>query len=162
MHATARQPANRNRTPKLRKTEVQELRAALGHHDVGRLQIAMNDSSLMRGIERFGDLNRRLQSLVWLQGSPLQTLSECVSFQELEHKVIDAVIAPDVEQGADVGMLQRGDGPRFTLKPMFQIRIGERRNLDRDEAAEAVIARLVDFAKAASAHHREDFVRPES
>src|SRR2546421_7057435 len=59
-------------------------------------------------------------------------------------------------------MLQRGDGPRFTLKPMFQIRIGGRKNLDRDEAAEAVIARLVDFAKAASAHHREDFVRPES
>ena len=42
---------------RLRETEVEHLhRAVRSHFDVGRLQIAMDDPLLVRGLERVGDL----------------------------------------------------------------------------------------------------------
>ena len=47
-----------------RQTEVQDLGAAApGHEDVGRLDIAMNDSSLMRGVEGVSDVDGELRGV---------------------------------------------------------------------------------------------------
>src|SRR5262249_5977077 len=44
--------------PRLGETEVEHLhRSAGGNLDVGRLQVAMNDALLMRGLERLGNLS---------------------------------------------------------------------------------------------------------
>jgi hypothetical protein len=41
-----------------RQSEVEQLDAAIATHlDVGRLQVAVNDTDRVRGVERFGDLH---------------------------------------------------------------------------------------------------------
>ena len=55
----------RHRVHRFRKTEVQHLhRAIVPDLDVRRLQIAMDDTLLVRGFERLGDLPGNRQRLV--------------------------------------------------------------------------------------------------
>ena len=64
-------PRHRNRParrPQLRQPEVQQLRAGLRQHDVGGLEIAMDDALAVRLVERVGDLERAIVS-AWSSGS---------------------------------------------------------------------------------------------
>ena len=68
-------------------------------------------------------------------------------------------------EGADVRMIQRGDGTCLTVKALAKIRISGDvggQDFDRDGAIEARVARLVDFAHAAAADRRDDFIRTET
>jgi hypothetical protein len=65
----------------------------------------------------------------------------------------------------DVGMIERGRGTRFTFESIHAGGIGDSvrpENLDRDGAAQAVVARAIDLAHAAGAKRADDFVRAES
>ena len=75
------------------------------------------------------------------------------------------VARPDVVELTDVGMVQRGDRPRFVLESTQTIGIsGEpfRKDLDRHVAPEAGVARAIDLAHAARAERGEDLVRTEA
>ena len=61
-------------------------------------------------------------------------------------------------QGADVGMVQRRDGPRLALGSFAELLGGD---LDGDVPSDAGIARAIDLAHAAGADLRDDFVRAE-
>jgi hypothetical protein len=61
---------------------------------------------------------------------------------------------PNVVQGADARVVQRGDCPRLALEPVPQRRITTymgRQHFDRDDAIEARVLRFVDLAHAARA-----------
>ncbi len=61
-------------------------------------------------------------------------------------------------------MVQRGDRPRFTLKPLArELGAGEarRQHLDGDLAVEAAVARAIDLAHTAGADGGDDLVRAE-
>ena len=73
--------------------------------------------------------------------------------------------SPDVVQRADVRMVERRDGARFALEALAELGIGGEcvgQDLDRDDAIEPRVARLVDLAHAAGADEREDFVGAEA
>ena len=67
-----------------------------------------------------GDLERLIQ---W-QRPLLQPLRQRLPVEILHNQEVDPVLAPDVEEGADVRVVQGGDGAGLALEPLFQIGIG--------------------------------------
>ena len=91
-------------------------------------------------------------------------MGERLTLQVLEHKKVDTALGADVVKNADVGMVQAGDGARFTLEALAAHGIaGEmrRQNLDGHGAVKAGVPGAINLAHPARAQRREDFVRPE-
>src|SRR4029450_660402 len=67
-----------------RQAKIKQLRATASQHDVGRLQVAMNDAVSMGVVERAGDLDRVRQCDIQWQRSFLETRGRCVSLEVLD------------------------------------------------------------------------------
>ena len=61
--------------------------------------------------DRCGDLSRQPENFL-CRYRPAQG----VAVQILHHQEVEAILAPDVKQGADVRMIQRRDRARFVLE----------------------------------------------
>src|SRR5271169_5005037 len=69
---------------------------------------------------------------------------------------------PDVIQRADVGMVQRRDGPRLALEALFGLRIVRqmcRQNLERNRAVEPSVAGAVHLAHPTCTGRGDYFIR---
>ena len=84
----------------------------------------MNDPQPVGAGERFGDLVGRPECLVERNRPVLQTAGQRLPVEILHDQEVDAVLAADVEDRADVGMRQRGDRLGLALEPLLQIGIG--------------------------------------
>ncbi len=111
--------------------EVHQLGACLRQHDVGRLQIAMDDARAMRFVERIGDVDRVRHRFVERQRSISQPRGQRFSLDQFHHQEVDAVVLADVVQRADVRMVQCGDGLGFALEARTELRVGQRVSVDR-------------------------------
>ena len=97
----------------LRQPEVQHLdRAIASDLDVGGLEVAMDDALLVRRVQGIGDL-----SCVAERGVERQRALRRLSVHELHHEVVGT----DVVQRADVGVVQRRDGPRFAFESIAEV-----------------------------------------
>jgi len=80
-------------------------------------------------------------------------------FEQLHHdEVLPVVIRclPDVVNGADMRMVERGCGSRFALKTLHRLRVGgevRREELQGHLSSEPRVFRAVDDAHAAAAKH---------
>ena len=90
-------PGARRLRPLLGQAEVEQLDARLRHHDVARLQIAMDESLAVRLVERVGQLHRVGEGLIERQRSARQALGERLALDELHHEVAPG--APDGASG---------------------------------------------------------------
>ena len=106
----------------LRQSEVHDLRAGFGEHDVAGLEVPVHDTLSMRLVEGVGQLNGDLQRLIQRQGMPPQPLRQRFPFQEFHDEIIDPVLPADIEYGTDVRMAQRRQGPGFSFEPGFSDR----------------------------------------
>ena len=71
----------------------------------------------------------------------------------------------DVVNGADVWVVQGGDGSRFLLEALPRLRVGRERareHLDGNRAIEARVARAIDLAHAAGPDWGDDLVRTKA
>jgi len=139
------------------EAEIKHLHDARGRdHDVGRLQITMDDAFFVRGFERVGDLPGVIESNIeW------QRALERLSHNQLHHKSA-FFHAVDLR---DVGVIERGQYLCFALEACEALRVlGERRrkNLDRYVAIELGVVCAVDFAHTARPDGRKDFVRSQT
>jgi hypothetical protein len=113
------------------KAEIQELRlrrsgrtrGCPGEHDVPGLQVAMNDAGPMRGVESVSNLGRDGQDLRVGQRSPCDPGGERVAVEQFHDQERHAVLVPDVEEGADVRVTERRDGPHLAVEPFAESRI---------------------------------------
>jgi hypothetical protein len=83
----------------------------------------------------------------------------------LHHQKVDALVAADVVEGADVGMIQRRDGPRLALEPITRSPVvGHtcRQHFDRDGTIEPRVAREIHLAHATGSNASGDFVWPNA
>ena len=83
------------------------------------------------------------------------------AFQILHGDEGAAVLLADVVNGADVGMVQSGGGPRFALEPAQRLPVARqvvRQELEGHEATESSVLRFVDHAHAAAAELLDDAV----
>ena len=51
------------------------------------------------------------------QGTAREAIGQRLAVEQLHHEVVHAVLMPDVVDGADVRVVQRGDGARLALEP---------------------------------------------
>ena len=147
---------------RLRQAEVQHLHDAVGSHlDIGRLQIAMDDPFLVRGLERIADLARDGQRVRGPEASGLNDRVERLALHQLHHERRDPLGLFEAVDLRDVGMIERREQTRFALEPREAIgAAGEcaRQDFDRDVAPELRVARAIDLAHAAGADPRLDLV----
>src|SRR5713226_9726663 len=89
--------------------------AQIGHKDVCRLDIAMNDSLCVRRSQPVGNFNSKRQQSLGLQRAPRNVLLERFAVQKLHDDERSSVVLSNVINGADVRMVQRRSG--FSLAP---------------------------------------------
>jgi hypothetical protein len=144
-----------------RQPEVEHFdRSVSGDLDVARLQIAVDDSLVVRGLERRRDLSRQAQRFVERQPRGRtralgEHLGKRLAFDQFHHQIIRS----DVVQRADVWMIERGDRARFALEALAETLVGE---LDGDVASEPGIAGSIHDAHAASPDLGRDLIRANS
>jgi hypothetical protein len=149
---------------RLREAEVHQLGSGLSQHDVARFQIAMDNALAMRSGKSFGDGDADLENLVHGQCAFAQALGESFSFKKLHDQEIGAILAADVVELTNVGMVQRRDGASLTLHTQLEFRGSGKvrsKNLDGDDTVETRVAGTVDFAHAARAEGADDLVGTE-
>ena len=138
--------------------------AARSDEDIRGLDIAMNDAAGMSGVERIGNLNREIEERGKRNRAAADSFAERLAFEQLHDEKWAAIRFAYVEERADAGMIQRGDGARFALKAFERGGIvsefaGEK--FQRDEAAETNIFGAEDLAHAAAAERFDDAIMRE-
>jgi hypothetical protein len=147
----------------LGEAEVEHLHAAVGaDHDIGRLEVAMDDPPGVRRGERLGDGNRNRQQLVELESARRNQPVERRPLHQLHRDEGNVVRFLDGVNGDDIGMVQRRDGARFTGEAAAVLAVVGLENFQRDVALEARIAGPVDLAHTPDAEEGNDFVRPQA
>ena len=109
----------------------------------------MHHAFAVRRIERFRDLPRQPHGFL----NRLRSL-ERIAFYVFQHQVIRS----DVEDLADVRMIQGGDRASFLLKARAVLGV---QPLHRHDAIQPRVPRLPHLTHAARANRREDFIRAE-
>ena len=108
-------------------------------------------------IDREGDLSGKFDATV-------APLLQRLAVQILHHQVVDAVLLPDVENGADVRVAQRGQRFGFTLEALLQgwiARDVQAQDLDGDVPVEPRIVRPIHLAHATGLDQRLDAIGTE-
>ena len=138
-----------------RNAEVENLYATIfGDEDVVGLEIAMNDSFLMRGRQTAGDLARIVDRSTLCKRRPSHSLAHGLALEQLRDNIGRAIVRADVMHDEDVRMIERARGAGLLLESLqsfFVIRVRRRQNLDRDIASQTRVARAINFAHPASA-----------
>ncbi len=146
----------------LGEAEVQDLRLpAIGHEDVGRLDVAMDDVLRVRGIERVRNLDPQLDELLGSERPPGDAMLQRLPFEELHHDKGLTRVLVDVVDRADVRVIQRRRGARLALKAFERLTVvreiaGE--ELQRDLPAKLHVFTLVDDPHAAATEFLDDAV----
>jgi hypothetical protein len=132
----------------LGQPEVQDLGLpVVGDKQVGRLDIAVDDALLVRGIQRIGDLDGQLCQVLGRQRPAQDPLLECATLQQLHGDEVPAVGFVDVVNGANIGVVQRRGGARLALEAFERVLIARklfRQELQRHLPAELQIFGLVN------------------
>ena len=144
------------------EAEVENFRvAALGDEDVGGLDIAVNDAGVVSGVEGVGAVDADFEEAFEFERVRGDDVLERGAVEKFHGDEGAAVVFADVVDGADVGMVQRGGGTRFTFESFERLRVvgeivGEK--FESDEAAEARVFGFVDDAHSATAEFFDDAV----
>ena len=117
--AQAGQLAQRRVLDRLGQTEIEQLHARLGDHDVAGLQIAMDDPRFVRAVERLGDLDAIADHLLERQRPFRQAVGKALAVDELH----DQISVADVVERADVRVVELRDGACLALHPKPQLRV---------------------------------------
>ena len=127
-------------------------------HHVLRLDVAVHDTVAVRFGQRVGHLRADGDGRRQFEGRLLQAVGKGVAVDILHGDEATAVDFSDFEHRADVGMLQRGRGARFTQQPLARGVVCEirREDLQGDATAQPGVFREVDLAHAACSERRLD------
>ena len=120
----------------------------------------------MRSFERLGDLTGDRQRFVEREWALRDAVCERRAVDELEdERAHTSRSFLDTVDLRDVRMIERREHLRLALKSRDAIRVGGEqlgKNLDRDVAAQARVARSIHFAHAARADGGHNLVRADS
>ena len=108
------------------------------------------------------DLAGVVDGLAMRQRRCADARAQRLALEQLRDDVRRALVAADVVDGEDVGVIERAGGARLLLEAAQAVGVGRERrgqHLDGDVAAEARVARAIDLAHAAGADRSDDLVR---
>ena len=136
--------------------EIHHLHVAVGlHHDVLRLDVAVDDVQIMRHRQGLAHLRAYLGHLALVDGAALvDGRLQVASAHELHDDVVRAVVLAPVVHVHDVGALQiRGSGG-LLAEALGERGVGgelRQHHLHRDQTPEHVVLRAVHLGHAADA-----------
>ena len=135
----------RRRVPLLGQPEIQDLHvAAARDHDVVRLQIAVHQTGRVRRREAGGHLHRNLDCPRRGKRASLDRAPQGVPADQLGSDPVDTVVATDVVNGDDVGVVERAGRARFPLETGDAVRVAGQaggQHLNRHVPLQACVAR---------------------
>jgi len=124
----------------------------------------MHDTLLVRGGQAARRLGGVVDGLARRYGPGRQPLAQGLALEQLHHHERRTAVGADVEDRADVGVVQRSGGTGLLLEPSDTLgvagKIGED-DLDGDIAAQAGVVGTVDLARSADSERGDDPVRSE-
>ena len=135
--------------------KIQNLRlAAVGHKNIRGLDVAVDDSLRVRGVERVGNLNGKIEQRFGLDGLAANTMLQRPPLEEFHGDERHAVLLVDLVDRADARMIERGCGARLTLEALQRLRVlhhlrGEK--LQCDGPAQLDIFGAIDHTHTAAA-----------
>ncbi len=101
------------------QAEIQHLGlVAVGHKNVGGLDIAMNNAFRVRRFQRVRDLDGQLEQHIHRESLLPDPQLERLPFEQLHGDEIAAIGLPDLVDGADIRMVQSRRRAGFTLKAL--------------------------------------------
>jgi hypothetical protein len=139
--------------------------AALGHEDVGRFDVAMDDAGSMSRVQRVRDVDAERQDDLNLQWTPCDPVLQRQSVQKLHGDEGLAVLVVNFVDGADVRMIQCRSSLGFALKAgeglrIFGYVVGQ--ELEGNKAVELDVLSFVHHTHAAAAEFLDDAVVRDS
>ena len=141
----------------LGQPEVQDLDLTFrGDLDVGGLEVAVDDAFVVRRLQRLGDLDRDPHRLLHLHGT-----TQVRPGNQLQHQKVQTFGLFEPVNRGDVGMVERGQHPRFPLEagqPLGIAGEGLGQHLDRHLASELGVGGAEHFAHAARPQFVQDAV----
>ena len=147
----------------LRDAEVEHFCLAVRRdHYVGRLDVPVDDSPIVGGLQGVGYLDGNLDDSIGVDRVLPDEVGERVAFHQLHGDVADALRFADVVDSGHVRMGQRRRGACLgqETSPALVVGIGWQ-HLERDLAIEPRVTREEHLAHAASAQRRQDFIGTE-
>ena len=149
----------------MRDSEVEDLHAARRcHHDVCRLQIAVDDAPMLSLLERVGDLLEDVEDRIEIQRAPLHDRLKRGALDEFHGDVVEraAVVLAmtDFVDHRDMRMVERRGGPSLGQQTQcagVAVAIRAQR-LQRDDPSQPEILRAIDVAHAAGSQAFDDAV----
>lgn len=146
----------------LGQTEIQNLGPPVtGDEEVGGFEVAMDDASGVRGLQRIGKLDCPAQQVGQGQRPAGDAFAQRGAIEVLHRNVSLSVGFAQVVNGADIGVVETRGRLRFAPKAGEGARItGDRgrQELERDLTIEPDVFRQVDLAHAAAAELAHDAV----
>ena len=146
----------------LRQPEIQHLGlVAVGHKNIGGLDVAVNNALGVRRFERVRDLDGQLHQHIHLEGTLADALLKRLPLQQLHGDEIPAVGLSDLVDRADVRVIQGRGGPGLALEALQRRRVflqlsGQK--LQSHVPAEVEVLGLVHHAHATAAELVQDAV----
>ena len=142
--------------------EVSDLDAAVAkHHDVLRLDVAVDDAARMRVRERLHDLRDEVQRLTPVELAALfHILLERDAVDELHDDVLRRGARHVIDRN-DVRVGKHRDGLGFIVEAAAEIRVAREiafQYLDRHKAVEPVALGLIDHCHAAAADQLKQLI----
>ena len=143
-------------------TRTRTRRAALlaRDHDVGGLDVAVNDAARVAVVEGLGDLDADVHDLAEAQRLVADQAQQGRPADERHDEEERALVAAEVVDRHDRRVIHLGDDLRLALEALLELRgqVARGDELDGDLAVEQRVARAVDDAHAAAPELPEDLV----
>jgi hypothetical protein len=150
------------RSVELGQAEVEDLDAPVrGDHDVGGLEIAVNDALFVSGGQGTGERGRDLEDPVHGEPGFGDAPVERFALDEGHGQEVESVGFLDRVDADDAGMVERCERPRLALEPLAPLGVrGQvgREDLEGDHAAEPGVRRPVHLSHATGSDGRTDSV----
>ncbi len=145
----------------LSQAEVGDLHPPLTiEQDILRLDVAMDDSLLVRELQRVAELRHDRHRLLRRQMPDLEHPAEVRAVHVLHEEVVPPLHLPEIINRDDVGMVQPSQRPRLADEPLLKARIAidaRRKDFERDQPIEPAMACLVHHPHSAAPHQFDDF-----
>ena len=146
----------------LGQSEVEDLGVAgAGDEDVLGFEVAVDDVVGMGRSEPVGDLGCVLDRLALRHAAAVDSLAKALALEQLGNEERHTSFVADVENGEDVGVVERPRRARFELEAGQSISVcgkGRGQNLNRHVAADPRVSSPIDLAHPTRADLVDDLI----
>ena len=133
----------------------------IGHENVGRLDVTVDNSLAVRGVERIGNFNGQGKQAIEFHRPCADQMLQRLAAEAFHHDEHMSFVLADFVDGADVGMIQRRCGTSLASKTFKGLGIGGRiigEKLERDETSQLGVFGFINHAHATAAQEFNDAV----